>query len=258
MLTILGGGTKTCDGITRRELMRVGALSLFGSLTLPRLLRAAAGQATRPRGKARSVIMFNLLGGPSHIDMFDLKPHAPDEVRGEFRPIGTTVPGLHICEHLPNTARLMHKACLIRTFTHGFNSHDPLPFMTGYTDSGFLDQARPTDPPDIGAVCQYLGMGPGDLPGAVCMPCYPGWGEAWKRRGPYGGFLGSQYDPLFTRCAPTFAREPKVDFYDPVMPIGEPLLPSVDMLPGLTDVRLDGRRSLLSQVDAAFAKMCHT
>src|SRR5262249_29947920 len=149
---------------------------------------------------------------------------------------------------------LFRSACLIRTFTHTFNSHDPLPFLTGYTDQGFLDQARPSDPPDIGAVCQYLGMGPPDLPGAVCMPCYPGWGEKWKRRGPYGGFLGSQYPRPSTPCEPTSGRGPKVLYYDPVMPIGEPLLPSVDMLPGLTDVRLDGRRCLLNQVDAAFAR----
>jgi hypothetical protein len=104
--------------------------------------------------------MFNLLGGPSHIDMFDLKPDAPAEIRGEFRPIASSVPGVMVCEHLPNLAKLMHKACLIRTFSHEFNSHDPLPFMTGYTDKGFLDQAKETDPPDVGAVCQYLGKGP--------------------------------------------------------------------------------------------------
>src|SRR5262249_50390359 len=239
MLKILGPGAKTCDGVTRRELLRVGALALFGGWTLPRLLRATGGE-TPPRGKARSVIMFNLLGGPSHMDMFDMKPQAPAEIRGEFKPIATSLPGLQICEHLPRTAKWVHKTCLIRTFTHSFNSHDPLPFMTGYTDQGFTDQAKPSDPPDVGAICQYLGMGPKDLPGAVCMPCYPGWGEAWKRRGPYGGFLGSQYDPLFTRCAPTFARAPKVPYYDPVLPMGEPFLPPVEG--ELTLTRLTGRR----------------
>src|SRR5207244_13165693 len=87
MLRILGPGTKLCDGITRRELMRVGALSLFGSVTLPRLLRAAETKSRPSQGHARSVIMFNLLGGPSHQDMFDLKPSAPVEIRGEFKPI---------------------------------------------------------------------------------------------------------------------------------------------------------------------------
>jgi hypothetical protein len=195
--------------------------------------------------------MFNLLGGPSHMDMVDLKPEAPAEIRGEFQPIATSVPGVRICEHLPRLASWMHRGTLIRTFSHGFNSHDPLPFMTGYTDAGFLAQAQPSDPPDIGAVCQYLGIGPGDMPGAVCMPCYPGWGEAWKRRGPYGGFLGSNFDPLFTRCAPTFGRQPRRDYYDPVPVLGEPLLPSLDLEPGLTPVRLGERRSLLQQMDGA-------
>src|SRR5438270_1078973 len=198
MLSILGRGARLCDGITRREALRVGGLSLFAGMSLPRLLQASSASPLR-RGKARSVVLFNLLGGPSHVDMFDMKPDAPVEIRGEFRPIATSVPGSFICEHLPNLARLMHQACLIRTFSHGFNSHDPLPFMTGYTDAGFSEQAKPTDPPDIGAVCQYLGTGPVDMPGAVCLPCYPGWGEAWKRRGPYGGFLGRQFDPLFSR-----------------------------------------------------------
>jgi hypothetical protein len=252
MLRILGRGSKLCDGVNRRELLRAGALSLFGGMTLPRLLQAR--ETARRSGHAQSVIMFNLLGGPSHQDMVDLKPGAPAEIRGEFKPISTSVNGIQICEHLPQLAKRMHHACLIRTFTHGFNSHDPLPFMTGFTDQGFLAQAQPSDPPDVGAVCQYLGLGPKHLPGAVCMPCYPGWGEAWKRRGPYGGFLGSQYDPLFTRCKPTFDREPKVPYYDPVLPVGEPMLPSVDMLPELTVDRFAARHSLLEQLDGVFAK----
>ena len=251
MLRILHGGSTLCDGITRREALRVGGLSLFGTLTLPRLLAARERQSRRRAGKARSVLMFNLLGGPSHMDMVDLKPEAPAEIRGEFRPIATSVPGVRICEHLPRLARWLHKATLIRTFSHGFNSHDPLPFMTGYTDSGFSAQAQPSDPPDVGAVCQYLGLGPRGMPGAVCMPCYPGWGESWKRRGPHGGFLGQQFDPLFTRCQPTFGRQPRRDHYDPVPVLGEPLLPSLDLEPGLTGNRLGNRRTLLEHVDGA-------
>ena len=233
MLRILGSPTTLCDAITRREMMRVGGLSLFAGasgmgsgFTVPQLLAASSGDtARRSAAKAKSVILFNLLGGPSHIDMFDLKPDAPNEIRGEFRPIDSSVPGLQICEHLPRTARLMHKATLIRSFSHSFNSHDPLPIMTGFTDGKPLAQAMPTDPPDIGAICQYLGLGPKDLPGAVCMPNFPGEGQSHRRRGPYGGFLGQEYDPLFTRCAPTFDREPTRPNYDPVMPRGEPQLP---------------------------------
>ncbi|MCY2966791.1 MAG: DUF1501 domain-containing protein, partial [Planctomycetota bacterium] len=253
MLRVLGYEKRLCDGITRRELMRVGGLSLFGGLNWSRAAQAAdSGVATR--GPAKSVIMFNLLGGPSHIDMVDLKPQAAVEIRGEFHPIATTVPGLSICEHLPKLAQWMHRATLIRTFSHMFNSHDPLPFMTGFTDGNPLAQAMPTDPPDIGGICQYLGLGPSDLPGAVCMPCFPGSGQnGWRRRGPYGGFLGKQYDPLFTLCKPTFGREPKVQHYDPVMPLGEPFPPTADALPDMTVERLDRRRSLISQIDGEFA-----
>ncbi len=258
MLRVLGSNNRLCDGITRRELMQVGGLSLFAGLNLPRLLRAAETKPAPRPGKAKSVILFNLLGGPSQMDMFDMKPDAPVEVRGEFQPIDTSLPGLQICEHLPNTAKLMHKACLIRTVTHGYNAHNPLNIMTGFS-SGKFDQLRPepTDPPDIGAVCQYLGMSPRDLPGAVCLPCYPGWGESAmypgiRRPGPYGGYLGSQYDPLFAVCEPKFGREPKVAYYDPVIPMGEPRLPSLDELPDITINRLDRRRSMLDQLDGHF------
>src|SRR5437867_9089676 len=109
MLTIEGCGTTLCDGLNRREFMRIGGLSLFAGMTWPRLLRAGTAG-----GSARSVVLFNLLGGPSHQDMVDLKPNAPAEIRGEFKPIATTVPGTQICEHLPNLAKWMHRACLIR------------------------------------------------------------------------------------------------------------------------------------------------
>lgn len=252
MITIHGRSKQLCDGLPRRELMRVGGLSLFGSMTLPRLLQAAEGT---PNGSARSVIMFNLLGGPAHMDMFDMKPEAPVEIRGEFQPISTSLPGLQICEHLPALSQWMHRGTLIRTFSHGFDSHDPLPFMTGYTDKDRLGQATAKDPPDIGAICQYLQLGSRDLPGAVCMPCFPGSGQkGHRRRGPYGGFLGKQYDPLFTRCEPTFDREPKINHYDPVLPLGEPIAPMPESVPDITLDRLERRRSLLTQLDTQMAR----
>ena len=254
MLRVLGTANRLCDGVKRREVMRVGGLSLFGGLNWTQLAHAAGAAAT-DRGPAKSVIMFNLLGGPSHIDMFDMKPLAPVEIRGEFSSIPTSVPGLTICELLPRLSQWMHRATLIRTFSHMFNSHDPLPFMTGFTDGNPAAQAMPTDPPDIGAICQYLGLGPKDLPGAVCMPCFPGSGEkGHRRRGPYGGFLGKQYDPLFTLCNPTFSREPKVKYYDPVMAVGEPVPPTAEALAEMTVERLDRRRSLIAQIDGEFAR----
>ncbi len=253
MLRILGGQTRLCDGITRRELMRVGALSLFGGLTLPRWLRAAERSSRSAPGPAKSVILFNLLGGPSHIDMFDMKPEAPAEIRGLFRPIQTSLPGLMICEHLPQTARWMHRASLIRTVTHNYNAHNPLAMLTGYAGGDNAQvTTKNTDPPDIGAICQYLGKGDRSVPGAVCMPCYPGWGEGIRRPGPYGGYLGKQYDPFFSLCKPKFGRAPRVPNYDPVRPIGEPLMPSLDALPEMTVDRHDRRRSLLEQLNDGF------
>ena len=239
------------DRLTRRELLRVGGLSLFG-MNLPHILKAAERSTVETPARAKSVILFNLLGGPSHMDMFDMKPEAPLEIRGEFSPIETSVPGLSICELLPNTAKRMHNATLIRTISHTYNSHDPLAIMTGFTDANPQLQAQPTDPPDIGAICQYVGLAPNDVPGAVCLPCYPGWGENYRRGGPYGGFLGSQYDPMFSFCAPKFDREPKMRYYDPVLPIGEPFLPGVDQLDNVSSGRLSGRRSLLQQIDDVF------
>lgn len=254
MLSVFGCSANSDHGLNRREILRAGGLSLFG-LSLPGLLSAAEQGTDRSSARCKSVILFNLLGGPSHMDMFDMKPQAPVEIRGEFQPIDTSLPGLQICEHLPNVARWMHKASLIRTISHTYNSHDPLPIMTGYTDANPQLQAQPTDPPDIGAICQYLGIGPEDVPRAVCLPCYPGWGETYRRGGPYGGFLGSQYDPLFAMCNPTFAREPKTNYYDPVMPIGEPYLPGLDNQPGMTADRFGLRRSLVQQLDDQFQRV---
>lgn len=260
MLRILAGSRSQKRGVTRRELIRVGGLSLFGGMTLPRLLRAGDRGRGITNGPARSVILFNLLGGPSHMDMFDPKPEAPREVRGEFRPISTSLAGVRICEHLPQTARIMHKASLIRTVTHNYNSHNPLAMMTGFT-GGKNQQltAERTDPPDIGAICQYLELGAPEMPGAVCLPCYPGWGESSmypgiRRPGPYGGYLGARYDPLFSVCKPTFKRKPNRKYYGTVRPYGEPQMPALDALPAMTAVRLDRRRSLLQQIDKEFQR----
>jgi hypothetical protein len=234
--------------------MRVGALSLFGGVTLPRLLEAAGG-ASRPAGRARAVILLNLFGGPPHIDMFDMKPDAPVEVRGEFKPIGTSVPGLQICEHLPRVAAMMHRASLVRTVSHGYNSHNPYNVLTGFSGGNDRENyfAKRTDHPSMGSVCLSRGMGPRDVPSYVLMPAHPGFSQGLRRAGPYGGYLGSQFDPLITYCDPKFER--KGSFYDPVLPIGDPLLPGLDALPDVTVARLDGRRSLLDQVDRRLSEL---
>ncbi|MFN0198308.1 MAG: DUF1501 domain-containing protein [Planctomycetaceae bacterium] len=244
--------------LSRRDVLQIGSLSLFGGMSLPRLLQAANGRDTYEPPKAKSVILFNMLGGPSHQDMFDMKPEAPVEIRGEFQPIDTSLAGLQICEHMPRISRLMHRGTLIRSVTHGYNAHNPLNIMTGFSlgPPGQL-RSEPTDPPDVGAICQYLKLGPPDMPGSVCMPCYPGWGESSmypgiQRPGPYGGFLGSQYDPLFTVCEPTFAYKPQDPYYEPVWPYGEPLLPKVASESSLTTDQILLRRSILDRMDESF------
>src|SRR5579871_5538917 len=120
MLTLLGTPRRLCDGWTRREALRAGTLSLLGGLTLPDLLRLEAAsppqETTKSQSrKAKHVIVLYLLGGAATQDMFDLKPSAPQEVSGEFRPIATNVPGIQLCEHLPRLARWMHRAAIVRS-----------------------------------------------------------------------------------------------------------------------------------------------
>jgi hypothetical protein len=259
MLRVMGGGATTCEGFSRREVLRIGGLSLLPGVSLPRLLRAESqGGAKSPR-RIRSVILLNLFGGPSHLDMFDLKPEAPVEIRGEFRPIATSVPGLHICEHLPGLAKWMHRGTLIRSVTHSYNSHNPYAVLTGFTGGNDQENyfTKRSDHPGIGSVCQYLGMEPPDLPCHVYLPSHPGYSQGLRRAGPYGGYLGGQFDPLFGQCDPKFDREfdQNKEFYNPIAPHGAPSLPSLEQLPDVTIDRLDRRRSLLEQVEQAMGRL---
>ena len=128
MLTIYGSKQRFCDGISRRNFLKVGALGL-GGLTLPQLLEAEAQSGVRRSHKA--VIMIFLPGGPSHQDIFDLKMDAPSEIRGEFKPISTNVPGIQICEHLPLLAKMMDKLVLIRSLIGAEDRHDAVTCLTG-------------------------------------------------------------------------------------------------------------------------------
>jgi hypothetical protein len=253
MLRILGSPRTACDGPTRREVLRVGGLSLFGSITLPRLIEAADRSAARPPGRAKSIILLNLYGGPSHLDMFDMKPKAPVEIRGEFKPIPSSLPGLDVCEHLPKLARWMHRGTLIRSVTHGYNSHNPYALLTGFTGGDDRENyyTKRSDHPGIGAICEYLGLGPHELPSSVFLPALPGYSQGLRRAGPYAGYLGKQFDPFFADCSPKFDREFDQDksFYDPVAPIGEPRLPSFEATPELTIDRFRKRTSMLQQID---------
>src|SRR4249919_2360459 len=128
MLTIYGQRHRFCDGISRRNFLKIGALGL-GGLALPQLLQAEARAGLRKSHKA--VIMIYLPGGPPHQDMFDLKLDAPSEIRGEFRPIPTSLPGLQICEHLPLIAKVCDKLAVIRSISDAVDDHSDFHCMTG-------------------------------------------------------------------------------------------------------------------------------
>jgi hypothetical protein len=120
MFTLRGRGQTYCDGVQRRQFLRLGALGL-GGLTLADLLRLEARGASPVRGK--SVIYVVLNGGPSHIDMWDLKPDAPAEYRGPFKPIATRLTGVRLCEHMPLQASMMDRLALLRGIRSLENDH---------------------------------------------------------------------------------------------------------------------------------------
>jgi len=163
MLSILGRGTKLCDGITRREVLRVGGLAL-GGLTLADMLLGQASAAAPERGK--SVIMIWLRGGASHIDSYDMKPAAPVEVRGEFQPISTNVPGIQVCEYLPKHAQMMDRLAIIRGIKSvDIGDHTPHYILTGFPDRG----KRPV----LGSIVSYLQPRSDGLPPYVSLMYKP-------------------------------------------------------------------------------------
>jgi hypothetical protein len=163
MLTLFGPRIpgRTCDGISRRDFLRIGALSV-GGLTLGDLLRLKAQGAVRPQASHRAVIMVYLPGGPSHIDMYDLKPDAPAEYRGEFKPIRTNVPGMDICELMPRQATIADRFAILRGLrTQG--NHDPTELLTGIpaAASGSIGSVRR---PAFGCVISKLHGTNGPIP----------------------------------------------------------------------------------------------
>ncbi len=253
MLRVLAHPSTICDGVTRRELLRAGTLAslLAWGASGHRVIAAPIAKHAAP---AKAVILLDLFGGPSHIDTFDMKPDAPQEIRGEFQSIPTVLPGVRVCEHLPQLAQRLDKLAVVRSVSHKYNSHNPYGVMTGF--DGGQDQtdyyAKPTNHPSVPSVCQYFGVGRGrDLPGYVMLPAFPGYSQGLRRAGPYGGYLGPKFDPVFS-TADTFSgadTSSTKDFYNPhVRLTGEPRLPKVSG--DLTLNALNDRRSLVQQLDA--------
>ncbi|MEZ6071370.1 MAG: DUF1501 domain-containing protein [Pirellulales bacterium] len=195
MFDVVGKRYRQCDGVTRRSMLKVGALAA-GSLTLADALRARShgGEGlTRPADTA--VIQIFLGGGPSHLDTFDLKPTAPREIRGEFREIATCVPGFRVSEHLPRLAAVMDKFTVVRSVTHTNTSHLPSShfLQTGYNvRNAALHQNQF---PSMGSIVARLrGANTPGLPAYTAVPRVIAF--------PYASHLGAAYNPFTTEVGP--------------------------------------------------------
>jgi hypothetical protein len=185
---------------TRRQWLRLGGLGALG-LSLPGLLRA--GDAGRRA--ARSCVLFLLHGGPSQLDVWDLKPDAPAEVRGEFHPIATSVPGVRITEHLPLTARQAHRFRIVRSMTHSAVNHNAATYFvtTGNPPPREQIAFTPTgnDFPHLGAQVSFAAPARETAPTAVSLPDSVGDGP-YTCPGQDGGFLGASHAPFAVRGDP--------------------------------------------------------
>ncbi len=217
--------SRFCDGLTRRDCVRLGVASLFGlPLTSSQLLAAS------PEKSKRSLIYVFLHGGPSSIDMFDLKPDAPAEIRGEFKPAATKLPGLHICELLPKVAQHVDRFSLIRSFTHHNSDHGPADhyMLTGYFPSaGFNGGLSPNNhKPSLGSIISKQLGARGSVPPYVCLPkMHPSCGSA---------YLGATHAPFVIDGDPSAANFSVPDLLPP---------------PVISAHRIEDRSKLLNDVD---------
>jgi Protein of unknown function (DUF1501) len=235
-------GEQSGSGIRRRELLQVGYSGMLG-LGLPglfagraRAANAAPSGVVQP-GRAKSVVIVFLTGACSHLDTFDMKPEAAPEIRGEFQPIATSTPGVHICEHLPRIAARADRYSLIRTLSHKDNNHlmSTHYVLTGHLQpGGFFDKVASRDDwPDYAAGCEFLRPRGDGIPSGVNLPTFLVEGPlTWP--GQHAGFLGPKYDPW------QIAGDPNSDDFK---------VDSVTLRPGIDVTRLEGRHNLLDEVN---------
>ena len=185
----------------RRELLRIGGLTLPG-LSLPHLLALQSASARQtPNPAAKSCVFIFLFGGPSQLDLWDMKPSAPREIRGDFQPIHTSAPGIEISEHLPLLAGAMHHVCLVRSMHHRMPVHGPAcsEIYSGrpYPLPPITDQARREDWPSLSALVTRFGTLRNGLPSAVVLPWHSQFrGQQLPIAGQAGGRMGEQFNPF--------------------------------------------------------------
>lgn len=224
--------------LSRRDILRIGSIGGLG-LALPDLLAAddrLRGLQITPRADACIIIHLN--GGPSHLDMCDMKPNAPDEVRGEFKPIDSSLAGVQVCEHLPRLARWMHACTLVRSMHHSVNNaHAAAVYvsLTGHDRGEIGGGTRPTDNPTPGAVVSLLRPPPADAVPHAALPYVTKEGAGGPPQpGFFGGWMGRAHDPLWILRDPNAA-----DF----------AVPEFSLQSDIPVDRLNGRGDLLRQLN---------
>src|SRR5213592_3027012 len=217
--------------LTRRHLLKVGGLGLLG-LTMPGLLRAeewVKGKGPKPR--AKSVVFLYQFGGPSHIDMFDMKPGAPEGIRGPHKPMSTSAEGIQVNDRLPRLAKVMDKVTLVRSMHHTMKNHNSASYyaLTGHAPP--LDDIRLRDSIDLfpayGSVVDKLGPTSGEIPTFVAYPYVIRDGSVTP--GQHASFLGKEHDPFF------FTNDPNASDF---------ALPELSLPSNLSYERLESRREL--------------
>jgi hypothetical protein len=250
---ILGNPKRSCAGPSRRELLVAGGLGLLGGFN-PAALAVPRGQP-----KAKSVICLFLFGGWSQLETFDMKPDAPADIRGPYKPIASALPGFPVCEHLPLMARRMDRVAVVRSVHSDDANHNTSLVLTGKhatlggTAVKGINPGIPHDWPFFMSALHHVREGQGVLdpnspiPNHVCVPNRLGLLEGYTRTGPYGGILGAKYDPVCTRVGnngellfhPNGVKAETLKFSPPGADLTE-----------ITLDQLNSRASLVQQLDA--------